>query len=144
MNRQDSSPQARASLLADAIRQARLWWRLLWDERVPGWTKAVPVATVLYLLFPVDIVPDLFVGLGQLDDLAIFLLGMQAFVALAPAHVVAELRRELGFAGVTQAGGARAGPTTQTVDAPYRVVDDAPPAGQITPADGGPADDKRP
>jgi uncharacterized membrane protein YkvA (DUF1232 family) len=73
----------------------RIAWKLLWDGRVPGSAKLVPLLTVLYILSPIDILPDVFVGLGQLDDLAILLLGVQAFIAVSPKDVVARIRAEI-------------------------------------------------
>ena len=73
----------------------RIAWKLLWDSRVPGSAKLVPILTVLYVLSPIDILPDVFVGLGQLDDLAILLMGTQLFIAVAPKDIVARIRAEI-------------------------------------------------
>jgi uncharacterized membrane protein YkvA (DUF1232 family) len=80
----------------DVVRQARLAWRLFWDQRVPLWTKSVPPAVLAYVLFPVDIITDVAPGLGQLDDLAVILLGVKLFINLAPPEIVQEHLRELG------------------------------------------------
>jgi hypothetical protein len=82
--------------LADIIRQGRLAWKLLWDNRVPLWTKLIPPATLAYLIFPADILPDFALGLGQLDDLAILLLGTKLFIELSPIDIVREHLVELG------------------------------------------------
>ncbi len=115
-----SNPRDRVGFLAEAIRELQLWWRLMRDGRVPLWTKLVPFLALLYILFPFDLVADPLLGLGQLDDLAILVLGMEVFVALSPAEVVAEIRREIRF-GRAQA--TRAQGPAPTVDASYRVVD---------------------
>ena len=73
----------------------RVAWQLMWDSRVPFSAKLVPILTVLYILSPIDLVPDLVVGLGQLDDLAIFLLGTQLFIAVSPKDIVERIRAEL-------------------------------------------------
>lgn len=73
----------------------RIAWKLLWDSQVPGSAKLVPLLTVLYVLSPIDILPDVFVGLGQLDDLALLLLGTQLFIAVSPKDVVERIRAEL-------------------------------------------------
>jgi uncharacterized membrane protein YkvA (DUF1232 family) len=73
----------------------RVAWRLLWDGRVPLSTKIIPLLVVLYILSPIDIVPDFIPGLGQLDDLALFLLGVQAFIAMSPKDLVARFRAEI-------------------------------------------------
>ncbi|MEA3338874.1 MAG: DUF1232 domain-containing protein, partial [Chloroflexota bacterium] len=45
---------------------------------------------------PMDIIPDMALGLGQLDDLAVVLLGLKLFIELAPPDVVREHLRVLG------------------------------------------------
>ncbi|MBN1317946.1 MAG: DUF1232 domain-containing protein [Anaerolineales bacterium] len=72
------------------IQQLRLVWRLLRDRRVPIWVKAVPFLSTAYLFIPADIIPDVFVGLGQLDDLAIIALGLKLFLELAPPDILNE------------------------------------------------------
>jgi len=72
----------------------RLAWELLWDGRVPFVTKLVPILTALYLLSPVDLIPDVALGLGQLDDLAILLIGMRLFVDVCPPALVSEHQGE--------------------------------------------------
>ncbi len=83
--------------LQDVARQARLAWRLFWDQRVPMWTKLVPSAALVYVLSPVDFIPAAVVpGLGQLDDLAVLLIGVKLFIELAPPAVVREHLLALG------------------------------------------------
>lgn len=123
MSRQaPSAPRDRAGVLADIVREVQLVWHLLRDPRVPVWTKLIPLCAVLYLVFPLDLIPDVIVGLGQLDDLAILILGMELFVSLSPAEVVEELRRRLRFGrswGEVQR-------SATTVDSTGRVVEDLP------------------
>jgi uncharacterized membrane protein YkvA (DUF1232 family) len=80
----------------DVARQARLAWRLFWDRRVPLWTKLIPPAALAYLLFPIDLIPDVALGLGQLDDVAVLLIGVKLFIELAPPDVVREHLLALG------------------------------------------------
>ena len=82
--------------IKDAARQANLAWRLFWDQRVPTWTKVIPPIALGYVIFPMDIIPDVALGLGQLDDIAVVLLGLKLFVELAPPDVVREHLRALG------------------------------------------------
>lgn len=84
------------SALKDLFRQVQLAWRLFVDPRVPWITKIIPPAALIYILSPIDILPDLSLGLGQLDDLAILLLGIKLFIELAPAEVVREHLIALG------------------------------------------------
>jgi uncharacterized membrane protein YkvA (DUF1232 family) len=82
--------------LQDVVRQARLAWRLFWDERVPLWTKFLPPLALAYVVFPLDILPDVALGLGQLDDAAVFLIGLKLFIELSPPEVVRDHLLELG------------------------------------------------
>lgn len=69
--------------------QARLVYYLLRDPEVPFYLKLLPFTAVLYLLWPVDILPDMAPVLGQLDDLTALLVSSKVFIELAPPHVVA-------------------------------------------------------
>lgn len=83
--------------LRDIVRQLRLTWRLFWDRRVPLWAKIVPPAVLAYVLSPIDILSDFPpVGLNQLDDVAVVLLGVRLFIELAPPDVVREHLEALG------------------------------------------------
>jgi uncharacterized membrane protein YkvA (DUF1232 family) len=78
------------------VRQARLAGRLFWDRRVPWCTKLTPPLALAYVVFPFEILPDLALGLGQLDDIAILLIGAKLFIELSPPDVVREHLRALG------------------------------------------------
>ena len=84
--------------MKELFERGRLVWRLMRDPRVPGWVKfGVPFLVMVYVLSPIDLIPDFFVGPGQLDDLGVVLLGMTLMVRLSPQHVVEEHRRALGY-----------------------------------------------
>ncbi len=70
--------------------QARLVYALLRDPEVPFYLKLLPFTAVLYLLFPLDIIPDIAPVVGQLDDLTVLLVGAKMFIELAPPHIVAQ------------------------------------------------------
>jgi uncharacterized membrane protein YkvA (DUF1232 family) len=78
------------SVFQDLIRRVKLFWRLLKDRRVPLWVKAIPFLSLIYLAVPTDLLPDVFLGLGQLDDLAVLALGYRLFVGMAPPELVRE------------------------------------------------------
>ena len=73
----------------------RIAWKLMWNGQVPFSAKIVPIITIIYVLSPIDILPDVVPGLGQLDDVAILLLGVQAFIALSPQDIVKRIRAEI-------------------------------------------------
>ncbi len=83
------------SFWAAVIRRVRLAWRLFWDRRVPAAPKLLPLATLAYIVSPVDFLPDIIVGLGQLDDLTLFLLGIQVFTLICPRAIVEAILEEM-------------------------------------------------
>jgi uncharacterized membrane protein YkvA (DUF1232 family) len=52
------------------------------DPRVPLRYKAIPALAVLYVLSPIDLVPDTIPIVTQLDDIAVLLIAARMFVSL--------------------------------------------------------------
>ena len=105
------------------MQQARLVWRLLRDGRVSDWLKLIPVAAFVYLLSPIDLIPDLMLpGLGELDDLAVILISLKMFVELSPHSVVREhIETLLGRQRWVRSKDTGSDPSY--IDAPYRIID---------------------
>jgi uncharacterized membrane protein YkvA (DUF1232 family) len=76
------------ALLPRVIEHARLAVRLLREPGVPWWLKAALGAPFAYLLWPVDLIPDLLPVAGQIDDLAVLLLAVDRIIALCPQPLV--------------------------------------------------------
>ena len=72
----------------DLFNSFRLTWRLLRDRQVPLAAKLVPLGIGAYILSPIDFIPDIWFGVGQVDDLALLLLGVQVFIAVVPHGIV--------------------------------------------------------
>jgi uncharacterized membrane protein YkvA (DUF1232 family) len=79
----------RPALLRALYTQVRLVARLVREPRVPASMKALLALPALYVISPIDILPDIVPGLGQLDDLGVVLLALQAFIRLCPPLAVA-------------------------------------------------------
>jgi uncharacterized membrane protein YkvA (DUF1232 family) len=77
------------------IKQFRLTIRMLNDPRVSYATKAIPLVVLLYVLSPVDLIPDMIPLVGLIDDVAILLAGMRLFEAFVPDYIVYEHRAAL-------------------------------------------------
>lgn len=86
---------------------ARLFWRLLCDQRVNVVAKGLLLATGAYVLSPLDFLPDLMPLVGQLDDLTLFALGCRAFLQLCPTEVVQEHVKQIDTQGDWAPFGAR-------------------------------------
>lgn len=75
----------------DLIQRTKLILRLMGDKRVNFLLKILPVAAIVYLVSPIDLVPGLALPvIGALDDAAVLWLGTSLFVALCPEEVVQE------------------------------------------------------
>jgi uncharacterized membrane protein YkvA (DUF1232 family) len=68
----------------------KLFWRLFKDPRVSLAPKLVPLGALVYLILPVDLLPDVLLGLGQIDDLLVIFLGLRLFLRLCPPEIVQE------------------------------------------------------
>jgi uncharacterized membrane protein YkvA (DUF1232 family) len=116
---EQKSPQLGAignlNFLSGLFKQLRLVWLLMQDGRVPMWAKSVVPLSLLYLISPLDFLPDVVLGLGQLDDLGVILLGMTLFVKLCPPNIVEYYQNQLEYGTDHQDEG---------IETTYRVVDE--------------------
>lgn len=87
------------------LKNGRLMLRLVRDGRVPLYAKAVVGLTLVYVLSPLDFVPDWLPLLGQLDDVAALTAGVALFLRLCPPEIVEEHERELGLRSRTTVEG---------------------------------------
>ncbi len=84
--------------LPRAPRVVRLYARLLRDRRVPRGPKLLLAAAALYLLSPVDLVPELAFSLfGVADDLALLWLALRYVLTATPEPVLAEHLATVGL-----------------------------------------------
>ena len=81
-------------VLKDIVVRLKLILRLMGDRRVNFLLKILPVASLVYLVFPFDLV-SVIPGLSALDDIAIVSLGNYLFVELCPPGVVNEHMKSL-------------------------------------------------
>lgn len=125
-------PSRTLGSLPGILHEARLAWRLWRDRRVPLWTKGVPLLSLLYLVWPLDVLADPLLGLGQLDDLGVILLGLALFISLVPKELVERHRREMGQQTAPAEEGVdpwETQPEGRSVRTTYRILDgDGPPA----------------
>jgi uncharacterized membrane protein YkvA (DUF1232 family) len=118
-------PSNQGDILSELVKNARLTWRLLTDGRVSPGLKAIPVATLLYVLSPIDLFPDVILGLGQLDDIGAILLGLMLFIKMCPPEVVRQhLQALVSGPGASQVQSGKAGDKGYVIDAPYHIIED--------------------
>ena len=80
-----SSWFVRPSVMGAVFAELRLAWRLMREPLVPVVAKALPVLAGLYVLSPLDFIPDVLPVLGQLDDLGILILSVKLFLRMCPS-----------------------------------------------------------
>ncbi len=124
MNRKSGAFAGAAMLLQPGIlNEMKLSWRLLRDERVTSLKYLAPALLALYVASPIDVIPDLLLGIGQVDDLGVAVLGLMVALKVIPKLAPAEVLREHtaginGEPGPSAPGAARVDPV---VDARYTV-----------------------
>lgn len=78
----------RLSVIWLAVRgDAKRLWFALGHPEAPGWLKGGAAAIVLYLLSPIDLIPDMIPIVGVLDDLVIVPMALRWLLARLPAHI---------------------------------------------------------
>jgi len=66
----------------------RLLGRLLTDSRVPTAEKALFAAAIIYVIVPLDFIPDVFPFIGQVDDIYLVALTLLRLINRSDAGVV--------------------------------------------------------
>lgn len=67
---------------------ARLTWGIAWDRRVPLYVRLGLAGLVVYLVSPIDVVPDWIPLAGQIDDAIVTGLGVRGLLRRVPEHVL--------------------------------------------------------
>ena len=97
--------------------------RLLVDRRVPGGSKLLVAGVVLYVLSPLDLVPDFLGLLGLTDDIFLVALALRRLVASAGEDAVRDSWRgseeglDLLYDSMDELGEAVPGPVRKTLSA---------------------------
>lgn len=107
-----------------AFERVRLTWRLLHDNRVALWMKAaVPIFALVYLVMPIDLIPDFILGLGQLDDVSVIGVSIFAMTKILPKLAPRTIRAEHLAAMRNRERGTAAKPDQTVIDVPFKFVD---------------------
>ncbi|MEN8234300.1 MAG: YkvA family protein [Actinomycetota bacterium] len=97
MNRLDETPVPKrdaAEIAREAIlvlpNVVKLLARLARDPRVSIRRKAFAAAALVYVVSPIDVIPDFFIGFGQLDDLLIAAIAINHLIDGAGRGIIEE------------------------------------------------------
>jgi uncharacterized membrane protein YkvA (DUF1232 family) len=75
---------------------ARLLWLALRHPQAPGWLKLGAVGIVLYLVSPVDLIPDVVPFFGVVDDIVLVPLAIRWLYRRLPAALRDEIEAGAG------------------------------------------------
>jgi len=83
-------------VMRDLLLRVKLIARLMGDRRVNPFVKLLPLASLAYLIWPIDLAPGLALPVvGALDDVALVSLGAYLFIEFCPPDVVQEHMQKL-------------------------------------------------
>lgn len=78
----------RLAMLWSVVRgDALRLWRALRHPAAPGWLKWAVAGLLLYVLSPVDLIPEFVPVLGLVDDLVVVPLAIRFILNRLPAHL---------------------------------------------------------
>lgn len=103
----------RLSVIWVAVRgDAKRLWFALGHPQAPSWLKAGAAGIVLYLLSPIDLIPDVLPVIGIVDDVVVVSMALRWLLGRLPPHIRQYAER--------RARGERVDPARPTV---VRVMD---------------------
>lgn len=74
-------------------REFRLFFRLFKDPRTPIISKVIMILTLIYLISPIDIIPDIIPFAGFIDELIVIPLLFWLALRFIPKEIVDEHKR---------------------------------------------------
>ena len=80
-----------ASLWTVVKTDAHLLWRALRHPHAPSWLKWAVAGLALYLVSPIDLLPDALPILGWVDDLVLIPAAIHALLKRLPSHVLRDI-----------------------------------------------------
>ena len=104
----------------------KLTWRLLRDPRVAPYAKVIlPILALVYLISPIDVIPDMILGLGQVDDIGVLALVaylLVSYVKRAGWATILEQNQPPASRGSTS---SEPPASDEIIDAQFRVIPQA-------------------
>ncbi len=86
-------PSSNPSLLSQFKAMWRLYRNVSRDPRTPSIAKVLPWLSLIYILMPFDVIPDIFPLVGWVDDLGMIPLLIWIALQFVPPHIKADAQR---------------------------------------------------
>ena len=77
------------------LQRLRYYFLILSDRQTPWYAKLILMGGLLYVLLPMDLLPDTMPLFGWLDDLAIFSFLVALALRLVPKEVMDKVQRKV-------------------------------------------------
>lgn len=118
-----NQPTKKSGAFLELVGHTRMVFELLKHPRVPFLTKLIPLAAIVYVIVPVDLIPFIPV-LDAVDDIAILGAALSIFYMLVPRDVVEEIEQRLN--GTSTGQTAKPKIDDQIIDGEFVEVEDDP------------------
>ena len=86
---------------------ARRLWYALHHPLAPGWLKPSAVLLLLYLVSPVDLIPDALPIIGIVDDLVLLPLAVRWLLSMLPGALRDDIDQRFGDSASSAAPGSQ-------------------------------------
>jgi uncharacterized membrane protein YkvA (DUF1232 family) len=73
----------------------QLWRTAIRNPRTPALAKVLPWLGLVYVIWPLDIIPDFIPILGQLDDISVVIFFFWLALRLIPEDIKKETRKDI-------------------------------------------------
>jgi uncharacterized membrane protein YkvA (DUF1232 family) len=77
-------------------RDGALLWHAWRHPDAPRWLRPAVAGVLLYALSPIDLIPDVVLGLGVVDDLVLIPLAVHLILKRLPPHVLRQAQTRAG------------------------------------------------
>jgi uncharacterized membrane protein YkvA (DUF1232 family) len=81
---------------------ARRLWYALRHPLAPGWLRPGAALLLLYLVSPVDLIPDAIPIIGVVDDLVLLPLAVRWLLSMLPGALRTDIERRFGAAATAE------------------------------------------
>ena len=81
--------------MSSFLQRLNYYFLILFDRKTPWYVKSILTVGLLYILVPVDIIPDTIPLFGWLDDLAIASFIVALALKLVPKEVMARVKNKI-------------------------------------------------
>lgn len=81
------------SVPVEVVRRALTLYAIFADASTPAWARALVVAALVYLINPLDMLPDTLPGVGLVDDMAVLAFALERLSRFVTPAVRARAKR---------------------------------------------------